>query len=114
MGEISEKTKVSLQIGGALAIALVLVTGGRYWGNWERDGVAVKETLSRHETAIDELRRSVSEIKETNIRTDAKMTAALDAANRADGKGTAILLEMASLREALAAKGINVRASKED
>lgn len=115
MGEtISEKTKVSLQIGGALALAVVLVTGGRYWGSWERDNVSTKETLARHELAIEELRRAVGEIKETSIRSEAKQTAALDAANRADGKGTAILLEMASLREALAARGINVRASKGD
>lgn len=108
MADISEKTKVTLQIGGVLVLAAAIFTAGQFWGDWGASNRARDKTLERHELAIDELRKSITEIKETAIRSEASQKAALDAANRADGKGTAILLEMATLREALAARGVNI------
>ena len=109
MSEISEKTRLGVTIGGAALLVVIVFGAGQFWG-----GRAAKDdfrdlTLARHDTEISELRKSIAEIKETIVRSEASQRAALDASNRADGKGTAILLEMATLRETLASRGINIQ-----
>lgn len=111
---ISDKTKVTVQIGGAITIAAALLIGGKYWGSSETETANTKATLARHEVAISELNTAVANINSSMIRSEASIKAAMDASNRADGKGTAILLEMATLRESLASRGINLRSQQRE
>jgi hypothetical protein len=108
MAEISEKTRLGMTIGGAAVLIVSIFAMGNLWGGWQAERLAQAKTLDRHEGEITDIRRSVEELKETIILGQADQRAALDAATRADGKATAILLEMATLRESLVASGVNI------
>lgn len=107
VAEISEKTKVSLQIGGAVVVALFLIGAGRWWGTLDSERTTTQQTLSRHDQRITNLENAVNDLKDLvkdgrRVQDAAAKDSATAAANT-----TGIIYDLGELKVRLAERGIN-------
>lgn len=109
MGEISDKTKVGLTVGGCI-FAIIFVLGiGRYWGTWETERNYTSRTLDRHDQEIAELRRTFGEMQGTlrDIRNGQENSK--ESLNTAVRNSTYLVSEIGNIKVALAERGITVK-----
>ena len=107
MAEISEKTKISLQIGGALILAAALIGGGRWWGTLDSERASTQQALAKHEQRITNLENAVNDLKDLvkdgrRVQDAAAKDSATAAANT-----TGIIYDLGELKVRLAERGVS-------
>ena len=102
---LSEKTRISLQVGGIVAILLV----GRYWGSWETTSEHTGATLARHETSISDLYTRLSNMERILLQIQGEQASSKETISTTARNSTALLYEMGNIKVALAQKGIIVK-----
>jgi hypothetical protein len=113
MAEISEKTKISLQVGGAVGILIACIIGGKYWGTWESDSRHVAGTVAAHEIRLTALENRMAGIDKLLVEINTKQGEVGNNAATAARFGSYMVDGLAGLREALADRGVGP-SKKED
>lgn len=110
--EISERTKVTLQAGAALAVIVFILAAGRYWGEFAAERTynrAKLEEHSAHLTRLDEKFANVDKML-TEIVSGQKTQS--EGVNTAVRNSTATLWAIQDLQVSLAEQGIKVKTSR--
>jgi hypothetical protein len=108
MGEISEKTRVTLNIVGALMIVALVFGVGRFWGDRGATDNFRDQTLARHEAEITELRRSIGEIQASLREIKTAQDTSRESTATAVRNTTFLIEKLGQVQVALAGRGIIV------
>lgn len=108
MADISEKTKVTLQIGAMVTLAIALVVGGKYWGTWENERVTTTKAIDRHEADIRQLRDALTAMDRTLLEIRTTQNANVESINTAVRQTTFLVTEVTTIRAALTQQGVDL------
>jgi hypothetical protein len=108
LSEISETTKVRLQMSAAGAVLIFAIMAGKYWGGWVADSTHTKEAVAAHEIRLSSLESRMAGIDKLLVEINAKQAEVSTNAAAAARFGSYSVDSLARMREALAERGLNV------
>lgn len=114
MGDLSERTKVTLQASAAIGVLAAAVTAGSYWGSWRSERVTTEKTLINHEQRMDRLEERLVNQDKLLIEINAGMKAQSEGTNTAARNSTAALWAIQDLQLSLAEQGIKIKTANRD
>lgn len=106
MGDISEKTRVVLNIGGVALIVALVFGAGRFWGTWSSDNRHRDEAIARHEGEIKELREAIGEVHGTLREIKTAQDTSRESTAATVRNTTFLIDKLGQLEVALAERGI--------
>lgn len=108
MSELSEKTRIGLQVGTAIVCIIAIFTIGQYVGSWQSERVNTVKTLDRHDIEIRQLREAVTAMNQSLIELKTTQNAMVESVNTSVRQSTFLITEMTSIRAALQERGVRI------
>lgn len=106
VADLSEKTKITFQVGGAISILVACILVGKYWGGWESDSRHLQAAVDAHEIRLTSLENRLADMNNTLTKMVEKQdSASKDAASAARNTQYSIEL-LRDMETALATRGI--------
>lgn len=112
MSELSEKTRIGLQVGTAVVCIIAIFTLGQKVGSWQNERDNTAKAIDRHDVEIRQLRDAVTATNQSLIEIKTTQNATVESINTAVRQTTFLITEMTSIRAALQERG--VRLSRND